>query len=247
MKLSVITINYNNLAGLRKTVTSVIGQNCSDFEYIIIDGGSDDGSKEFMIANQQHFAYWISEKDEGIYHAMNKGIVKAKGCYLLFLNSGDYLFQSNTLKKVLPELDGTELVYGNMKIAVHAALKSGYMPRHITTEHMIKDTLWHPVTFVLRSLFLNYGMYSTNYKICGDYDFFLKVLVKEKVRAKHINQFISVFSMDGLSSDSSNSALIAEERLAIQKAYLSEKELTEYKSAKPKENWLQRIRMFLNK
>lgn len=85
MKLSVITINYNNAEGLAKTMDSVFRQRFSDFEYIVIDGGSTDGSKDLIVNNQDKIAYWCSEKDSGIYNAMNKGIREASGEYLLFI------------------------------------------------------------------------------------------------------------------------------------------------------------------
>ncbi len=87
LKLSIITINLNNLAGLQKTMQSVFEQTFTDYEYIVIDGGSTDGSKEYIEQHSDKLAYWVSEKDKGIYNAMNKGIIKAGGDYLLFLNS----------------------------------------------------------------------------------------------------------------------------------------------------------------
>ncbi|MBN2836753.1 MAG: glycosyltransferase, partial [Candidatus Delongbacteria bacterium] len=93
MKLSVITINRNDVLGLQNTTDSVLSQTSFDFEYIIIDGASTDGSKELierLAINDKRLTYWCSELDSGIYHAMNKGITQAKGEYLLFLNSGDY-------------------------------------------------------------------------------------------------------------------------------------------------------------
>ena len=89
--LSIITINYNNLEGLRSTLNSVFKQTYSDYEYIVIDGGSSDGSEEYLASQGNEITYWISEKDKGIYHAQNKGLSKAKGDYVLFLNSGDEL------------------------------------------------------------------------------------------------------------------------------------------------------------
>ena len=86
MKISIITINYQNLEGLKKTVQSVINQTYSNIEYIVIDGNSEDGTKEFLESQDSNIEYWISEPDKGIYNAMNKGILKAKGDYLLFLN-----------------------------------------------------------------------------------------------------------------------------------------------------------------
>ena len=103
MKLSIITINYNNLAGLQKTMESVFSQTCKDFEYIVIDGASTDGSAEYIRAHADQLTYWVSEKDTGIYNAMNKGVRAAKGEYLLMLNSGDFLVDDRVIERILPE------------------------------------------------------------------------------------------------------------------------------------------------
>ena len=95
MKLSIITINYNNKEGLQRTIDSVIGQTWHDFEWIIIDGGSKDGSKELIEQYQQYFAYWCSEPDKGVYNAMNKGIKHAQGEYLLFLKIHTFVFHND--------------------------------------------------------------------------------------------------------------------------------------------------------
>ena len=108
MKLSIITINYNNKNGLQKTIDSVISQTFKDFEWIIIDGGSTDGSKELIEKYSQHITYWVSEPDKGIYNAMNKGIKVAKGEYLFFLNSGDYLVQPNTINQIFTQSPNTD-------------------------------------------------------------------------------------------------------------------------------------------
>src|SRR5574344_3096999 len=89
MKYSIITINYNNKVGLERTIKSVINQTCKDYEYIIIDGTSTDGSKEVIDKYKQYLNYWVSEPDEGIYYAMNKGTLMSHGDYCNFLNSGD--------------------------------------------------------------------------------------------------------------------------------------------------------------
>ncbi|MDR2910496.1 MAG: glycosyltransferase [Bacteroidales bacterium] len=95
MKLSIITINLNNVAGLQKTIESVVKQTFTDYEYIVIDGGSTDGSADIIKQHANKITYWVSEPDKGIYNAMNKGIRVAKGEYCLFLNSGDWLINSN--------------------------------------------------------------------------------------------------------------------------------------------------------
>ncbi|GAK93153.1 colanic acid biosynthesis glycosyl transferase WcaE [Nonlabens ulvanivorans] len=114
--LSIITINYNDKVGLERTVNSVQEQTVQDFEYIIIDGGSNDGSKDFLNRSKDYFDYFISEPDTGVYEAMNKGIKQANSEYLLFLNSGDTLYDKNILSKVLPNLKSyqSQIVYGDL-------------------------------------------------------------------------------------------------------------------------------------
>ena len=112
--LSIITINYNNRLGLLKTMQSVVEQSYKNFEYLIIDGGSDDGSLEDILNYEHCLSFWCSEKDKGVYNAMNKGIVKATGEYLLFLNSGDFLLDNQTLSKIVPLLKDYSIIYGDL-------------------------------------------------------------------------------------------------------------------------------------
>ena len=112
--LTIITVNLNNYIGLSKTVESVIGQTFKDFEFIVIDGGSNDGSIEVIKKFARNINYWISESDKGIYNAMNKGIQKAQGQYSLFLNSGDSLYNSGVLQAVSQYLTGEfDLICGS--------------------------------------------------------------------------------------------------------------------------------------
>ena len=112
-KLSIITINYNNKTGLIKTFESVDRQMWTDFEYIVIDGGSTDGGKELIEQNPK-ITYWVSEKDSGVYQAMNKGIRKANGDYIIFMNSGDFFYDSTVLEKVQHQfLSEIDILYGN--------------------------------------------------------------------------------------------------------------------------------------
>ena len=113
-KLSIITVNYNNKSGLEQTIKSVVNQNAEKhIEHIIIDGDSNDGSPDVIDENKEHFSYWCSEKDNGIYHAMNKGVAHASGEYLLFLNSGDFL-EPGAIVTALDELTGTNIIYGDI-------------------------------------------------------------------------------------------------------------------------------------
>ena len=114
--LSIITINYNNVLGLKRTLESVTGQSYSNFEYIVIDGGSTDGSKEHILKYSDKISYWISEPDRGIYHAMNKGIAKASGEYLLFMNSGDLFYNNFILNEVIDDISKYDLIYFDILI-----------------------------------------------------------------------------------------------------------------------------------
>ena len=110
---SVITINYNNLSGLRNTFASVVHQTFPSFEFIVIDGESTDGSKEFILANESKVNYWISEKDSGVYHAMNKGIQQSNSAYLIFLNSGDCFASEDVLLRVKEAYSNhSDILYG---------------------------------------------------------------------------------------------------------------------------------------
>lgn len=223
--LSIITINFNNAEGLEKTINSVVSQSYHDFEYIVIDGGSDDNSVN-IIKLQSKINQWVSEKDAGIYDAMNKGISRASGQYLLFLNSGDYL-NENVLNRIFKETYTQDIVYGNMKINWGGGkVTDGFMPDKITLEHMVTDTLWHPVSFIKKELFNKFGLYNTTYKIVSDYDFFFKTIIINKVSTLHLNEFISEYNVEGLSSLPANKVKERTERLHVLKSYLSEEEMS---------------------
>ena len=113
-KISIITINYNNLEGLKRTMESVVNQTWREFEYIVIDGGSTDRSAAYIASQSENIDYWVSEPDNGIYNAMNKGIAKATGEYLLFLNSGDSFYDANVLQNVSNFFNNDlSIIYGN--------------------------------------------------------------------------------------------------------------------------------------
>ena len=103
--ISIITVNFNDKIGLERTLESVFSQNFRNFEYLVIDGGSNDGSKDLLEKNSEKINYWVSEPDKGIYNAMNKGISFAKGEYLIFLNSGDHLKNENSLEIAQKSID----------------------------------------------------------------------------------------------------------------------------------------------
>jgi len=205
MKLSIITINYNNKAGLEKTINSVMYQSWRDFEWIIIDGGSTDGSKEVIenLAKDplSNISYWCSEKDKGIYNAMNKGIAKAKGEYLNFMNSGDCFYDNDTLLLFTRRIEfSADIYYGDSFYLdkngnIGKELK---LPDELTIDHYLKGG-WinHQAAFIKRKL-LQQRPYDEKYKIAGDSDFFLYQLCNH-AKFEHIDAYIAVSEIPGLS------------------------------------------------
>lgn len=211
MKLSIVTINYNNKEGLKRTFQSVFTQTCKDFEYIVIDGGSNDGSKDLIAENSDEISYWVSEKDCGIYNAMNKGIKVAKGEYLLFLNSGDELHEKITILKCLPQLHKKDLIYGNIEVVKEVRTVKIY-PETLDFDYFCFDSLPHPATFIRKSVFKKTGFYDENLMIVSDWKFFLQAVCKYKCTYFHINEIISDFYYDGISSRVENKQKIKQER-----------------------------------
>ena len=199
MKISIITINYNNGEGLERTIQSVINQdNSLSIEHLVIDGGSIDNSREIIDKYQTHIAYQCSEKDRGIYHAMNKGIAHATGEYLLFLNSGDFL-EPDSIVKVGNQLSGEDIVYGDLYFQDLKGNRTPMLyPEKPTTEYLFEKSLGHPATFFRRNLFEKYA-YNESLKIVSDWEFLFRKIVMERCRVKHIPIFISTFMTDGIS------------------------------------------------
>lgn len=211
-KISIITINLNNKIGLEKTILSVLSQTDKDFEFIIIDGGSNDGSQELINKYTNNISYSVSEKDAGIYDAQNKGIEKASGNFLLFLNSGDVLYDKNTLSEILPLLKNKSFYYGNLIVELNGNRTEHIAPDKINLDFMLNSTFWHPCVFIKADLFKKYGFYNTDFKITGDYEFFIRCLLKPQVVCEKINCFITVFDGKGISSSQAHKAIQTDER-----------------------------------
>lgn len=211
-KISVITINYNNLEGLKKTVESIVNQTWQEFEYIVIDGGSSDGSVEYIESQSVQIDYWVSEPDKGVYNAMNKGIKKATGEYLLFLNSGDHFYNNIALEKAYKALGDKDLVYFNLNFVNKTTSRIHRYTDRLFFSFFITETLPHPATFIRATLFDKFGLYDESLKIASDWKFFLECVCKYNVSYMRIDETLSTFYLDGLSSDPENIELIFKER-----------------------------------
>lgn len=199
MKLSIITVNLNNRDGLQKTIDSVVSQTFKDFEWIVIDGGSTDGSKELIERYSDHFAYWVSEPDKGIYNAMNKGIKLAKGEYLQFLNSGDCLKDSTTLNKVFSCSPVGDILYGDCAIRVSdTELQEIHFNPVLSFKVFLDGSIHHQSSFIKREL-LHDEPYDETLRIVSDRKFFIRRALEGKSFV-HINHIIATFDINGISS-----------------------------------------------
>lgn len=208
MKLSIITINYNNATGLKKTLDSVASQTYTDFEHIIVDGASIDGSVDEIITYSQlpianrHKITWISEPDTGIYNAMNKGVRMANGEYTLMLNSGDYLVGEKVIETVVPFLERIDIIQGNTieEVGGKQYRNRGYGKSDIDFFDVMKGRFLHQASFCRRDLFERYGMFDESYYMIGDTKFFMICLGRGDATFQYIDVDIANYDMTGISS-----------------------------------------------
>ncbi|WP_321437515.1 glycosyltransferase family 2 protein [uncultured Bacteroides sp.] len=224
-KFTIITINYNNRDGLERTIESVISQNFSDYEYLIIDGGSNDGSVDIIKKFSNQISYWVSEPDNGIYNAMNKGIQKARGEYLNFMNSGDVFYNFDTLKSIVKIGMNSDIVLGDTyenKYKKIYPLRSND-PQELSLLDLYFYGINHQAAFIKKSLFSN-TYYDENLKICGDWYFFVSKLVFENGSIQIVNNPVVIYDMGGISTNSSTECIKEKKeilgRLLPQRIYL---------------------------
>lgn len=223
-KLSIITVNLNNAEGLRKTIESVKCQTFTNYEHIIIDGGSTDGSVELIQQYETTYQgvggqlYWVSEKDRGIYNAMNKGIRVAKGVFIYFLNSGDIFVSKETLKQIFSQNINSSLAIGSILIK-NLTIK---YPNKISFQKIYLETICHQAILYKKSLFEKYGFYDERYKIVADYKHLLNLLIKENIEYSVFDVLICKYDNTGLSSNPTSALLLSEERKNAQVDVLSE-------------------------
>lgn len=173
MKISVITVNLNDLQGLKKTLQSVVTQTYDEYELIVIDGGSSDGSKEY-IAGLSRINQWVSEPDKGIYNAMNKAIALAHGEYSIFMNAGDKFYHTEVLQQVAPELNGKDFyVGGTIEVDMKGKERREPAPEEMSVPFLVQRSIYHQSTFTRTSL-LKARRYSEDYKVVSDWRLFFK-------------------------------------------------------------------------
>jgi glycosyltransferase involved in cell wall biosynthesis len=193
--VSIVTVVFNGDKYLEETIQSVIGQSYENVEYIVIDGGSTDETLDILKKYEGQIDYWVSEKDDGIYHAMNKGITLTTGKWVGFINSGD-MYVQNTLSSIekIEQIINSQIIFGS----------NTYIDEHkkvIHTHYPIKDkvsAISHPSTFTKKAIFLNHGLYRTDFRIFSDSYYYL--ITTKHCTSFYTNQIFSYMREGGVSS-----------------------------------------------
>lgn len=200
-KLTIITINFNHKEGLKRTIDSIVNQTFTGYEWIVVDGGSTDGSKELLEQYKDRFAWWCSEPDKGIYNAMNKGLMHASGEYINFMNAGDSFASPTILDEIFLKPHTADVLYGRMvvKTIEGEEIWPNMMKPKLRWFDFFNATLNHQSTFTKRDVLIQNGAFDESYKIYADWRLFAKILVVEKGSSEFINKVISIYEGGGMS------------------------------------------------
>lgn len=226
MKFTIITVCFNNRGGLEKTIKSVICQTYKDYEFIVIDGGSKDGTKELLEQYDDQIDFWCSEPDKGIYNAMNKGVTHAHGDYAIFMNSGDIFYNNNVLEVIASISTDADIITGNVN------RMDNDMPLRIYRNSMFKqlyyDTINHQGTFIKLELLKKYPYEEKELKIVSDWKFWIDSIIIGNASVYRTNTIVAKQDMTGVSQ---NGKVLNEERKRIINKYfppLLQSELNDY-------------------
>ena len=219
-KISVITVNYNDKTGLSKTIESVLNQTNKNFEYIIIDGGSTDGSKGIIEQYSNQIDYWVSESDTGVFNAMNKGIKVAAGDFVIFMNGGDCFYNNAVLEEVEPLLDDNfDIYYGNNYKQTPNSKRLKTYSEKLNFSFFYTSSINHQSTFIRKVLFDKHFYYNEEYKIASDWEFFIYTICHVNVPYRYLNKTIAVYDFTGISSNPKFSSIYKEEKNVTYKKY----------------------------
>lgn len=219
MKLSVITINLNNKDGLRSTLESIVNQIFIDYELIVIDGASTDGSIDVIKEFENKINYCISEPDAGIYNAMNKGITFSNGDYLYFLNSGDKLISESVFSDIFGNNPNTAFICGNFVTDNRGILKKEEPYKKKDWRFVLYDIYWgnlcHQAFFIRKDMFIRYGLYDERLRISADWKLFFIAIGIHHEGVLYKDTDIVIYNMQGLSSTIGGKAIHEERRLVV--------------------------------
>ena len=221
MKLSIITVNYNDAEGLERTIMSVISQSFKDFEFIVIDGGSTDASVDVIKKYEDNIDYWVSERDGGIYSGMNKGLRQAKGEYVNFMNGGDCFHSPDVLDKIFSLKSDADIITGtHSENGLRNVGKGG-----VTMLDLYKWAIDHQASFIRRELALQHP-YDEKYRIVSDWKFFIEALILDDCSFCFTDTIVVDVDMKGISN--TNFGLDKQEREEVLKELFPERVLKDY-------------------
>ena len=199
MKVTVITVCYNALLDLKQTLDNVLMTKNVDYDIVVIDGNSDDGTKEFLDDASITRLTYISEPDNGIYDAMNKGVLLATGEYVIFMNAGDLFYSEFSLSTLVSSFDNdnVDVVIGN------AVMSNGFVKEHkLSFWYVLRNSICHQAMLIKKDSLINFGGYDLSFKISSDNDFLIKNIHIFKISL--INQIVCIYDVNGISSDKKN-------------------------------------------
>lgn len=220
--VSIITVCYNERERIEETLKSSVSQSYENVELIVIDGGSSDGTTEVLYLYEDHLTHLLVEADDGVYHAMNKGLALATGEYVIFMNGGDKFYDCDVISNIfLHNEELADIMYGNVAyIYPNGDQSISYLPNRPTSLFLTFDTICHQAMACRRILLNQYGGFDTRYRIAADYDFLMHAVLRDGATTAHLPITIAFFHKDGLSFKDESRADLRMERLSIQEEYL---------------------------
>lgn len=217
-KLSVITVVFNNVKHIERTLLSVIQQSYQNIEYIVIDGASSDGTLEILQKYKDKIHQLISEPDKGIYHAMNKGLALSKGDYVLFMNSGDEIYATNTVEKVFQSQAYADIYYGETEM-LNEQLQSEGRRRHQAPKSLNLNSFKYGMSVSHQAIYIRKSLtksFDYKYQLSADIDWILDAISKAKIMV-NTHQYVAKYLMGGMSKQKHRQSLL--ERYQIFRKY----------------------------
>ncbi len=198
--VSVITVVFNRARHIEETIRAVLAQSYPNVEYIVVDGGSTDGTREIIERYDDRIDYWVSERDRGLYYAMNKAValVEDTEAYVLFSHSDDRLFSEDSLARAMELGRGADFVYGRTLVSDRDAER--IIGRELSRRDLAMETVPHPSTLVRRRVFDTIGFFDTQYRIAADYDFAVRCFTADITR-RFVDTIVARMRMWGMSDD----------------------------------------------
>lgn len=232
MRFSIITINFNNSEGLRRTIESVVCQIYHDYEYIVIDGGSTDESVSVIKSFSERIDYWVSEKDNGIYHAMNKGVAQAHGDFCIFMNSGDCFYNEEVLEHFADFKKEDDIVVG--KLISNKTGQDLFTPplQKISLYYLYSGTVPHQSSFI-RTELLRLFPYDESLKIVSDWKFFVQAIIINDCSVRYVDDYVAVFDLEGISTSNPDNMWIEKEQVLL--SFFPPRVIEDYKNMKASE------------